>query len=327
LSLEKLKWRRLIMKKVKRIPIIFLIGLIITLGISIEGAAYQLAPKIPVIASIEDISKTIKVGDSYTIPANVDAKYSDGKTKSVKVSWEKKKLDTSVAGVFKFSGTVSGYKKKVNLLVTVKENEAVIQNVPDVYVKINQYLYVFYPPGMVSAVMKNGTTKEVIVNWEDNNIDTSKVGDNVIYGTVDNYGQKVKCIVTVVSYESDFTIIKSDKWDSSYILSKSAGATHSDKEFTQNDTIYFSCAFTNLGTGDSAIDPRLDVLLDDKKIDNIDDIQTTKDELSTLCDVPLVMLSPGKHTLSIRINGDEAIPELNYNNNSTDIDFDVSLSK
>ncbi|ADL53716.1 Ig-like domain-containing protein [Clostridium cellulovorans] len=71
------------------------------------------------LTSIDNITKTVNVGQPYSLPSTVTAKYSDGTTKAVAVTWTPASVDTSKAGIYTFKGTVKGYDKEVSLTLTV----------------------------------------------------------------------------------------------------------------------------------------------------------------------------------------------------------------
>ncbi|MDT8717367.1 Ig-like domain-containing protein [Clostridium sp. 19966] len=71
------------------------------------------------ITSIDNITVNVKKGESYTLPAAVAAKYSDGSIKDVAITWDTQTVDTSKAGYYEFYGTVAGYQSKVKLTLTV----------------------------------------------------------------------------------------------------------------------------------------------------------------------------------------------------------------
>lgn len=75
------------------------------------------------IISIDDINITLNQNDSYSLPKTVKAKISDGSSKDVSVTWDKK-VDTSKSGTTYYYGTVQGYSKKVNLILTVNESSS-----------------------------------------------------------------------------------------------------------------------------------------------------------------------------------------------------------
>lgn len=74
----------------------------------------------PVIQSIDNITKTINVGETYTPPSKVSALMSNGNYELVDITWVwDLPLDTSKPGVYTAQGTVTGYDPKVILTLTV----------------------------------------------------------------------------------------------------------------------------------------------------------------------------------------------------------------
>ncbi len=73
----------------------------------------------PTIVEISDLSETVKVGDSYALPAKVPAHMSNQETAEVPVVWEPAVVDTGEWGVYTFHGTVEGFNDGVTLTLTV----------------------------------------------------------------------------------------------------------------------------------------------------------------------------------------------------------------
>ncbi|HPF20566.1 MAG TPA: S-layer homology domain-containing protein [Syntrophomonas sp.] len=77
---------------------------------------------LPVITRLQlpsDISLTVEAGQSYPLPTEVTAYYSDGSSRNVSVTWSPTAVDTSRVGVQTLSGTVSGFSGAVQLPVSV----------------------------------------------------------------------------------------------------------------------------------------------------------------------------------------------------------------
>lgn len=74
----------------------------------------------PSISSLEPISATVALGESYTMPTTVTANMSNGTTSQVSVVWTPASIDTSTAGLKEASGVVSGYSGLAQLQVTVQ---------------------------------------------------------------------------------------------------------------------------------------------------------------------------------------------------------------
>jgi len=74
------------------------------------------------IASIEDITSTIKQNDRYSLPSKVTAKMTDNSIQEVEVIWDLSTVDTSKAGAYTYQGTVSGYSGKVKLTLNIESD-------------------------------------------------------------------------------------------------------------------------------------------------------------------------------------------------------------
>lgn len=73
------------------------------------------------ISSISDITKTIYVGDQYSLPTTVEATMTDGTKEQVEVTWNPSTVDSSKIRVFNYEGTVQEYKNLVSLILTVNQ--------------------------------------------------------------------------------------------------------------------------------------------------------------------------------------------------------------
>ena len=81
------------------------------------------------IKSIANIKVTVAKKSDYTRPTTVEALMSDGSTEDVAVTWgNETKYDT---GVYTYEGTVSGYSKKVGLMLIVTGEGGTDPNDPD----------------------------------------------------------------------------------------------------------------------------------------------------------------------------------------------------
>lgn len=145
--------------------------------------------KVIPITLIDPISEIVYINDSYTLPQTVTAKMGDETTKTVTVKWSPAKATTSKAGDFIYTGIVTGYSSKVNLILKVipikaiKETMGTIVNVNDSYTL----------PKTVTATMrdKDESTKSVAVTWSPSKANTSKAGVFTYTGTVAGYSNKI----------------------------------------------------------------------------------------------------------------------------------------
>lgn len=310
----------------KNIILMIFVVLSMLLGITVQGSAYQRVQRNPYIISIMDVGKNITVNDRYTTPVNVDAKYSNGAMKNVKVYWESKKIDTSVPGLYKIYGTAMGYSKKVTFLLTVNKKELGIMDIPDYGSSINQFSMFIYKPSVITATMEDSTQKQVPVTWDEDNIDTSIVGKYVILGTVKNYSKRVKMNVTIVSFEPEYTYSKFENARDFIMLSNTLDATQEISDFSPVDSIYLNFKLINSGTDPSLTVPALDIMLDDNKIELTNYSTHSEGDTIIFKNVLIGRVKQGKHKLSICINKDHSIPESNYEDDSTAIDFTVSTA-
>ncbi|MCM3272288.1 immunoglobulin-like domain-containing protein [Paenibacillus elgii] len=108
------------------------------------------------IQSIDPIAAMAARGAAYSLPAQVQAKMSDGSTKPVNVVWNPATADTSVIGTYLFEGIVSGYAPKVQLMLTVSESDT---TAPDAFA-VNE------PTSADDGVNGNGKSS-VTITWTD----------------------------------------------------------------------------------------------------------------------------------------------------------------
>lgn len=72
------------------------------------------------IVKVVDIMGNCKQYDIYTLPATVNAYLSNKTTKKVAIKWNTKSVNTFNSGTYKFAGSISGYSKKINLILKIK---------------------------------------------------------------------------------------------------------------------------------------------------------------------------------------------------------------
>lgn len=71
------------------------------------------------IVSIKDLTASVYVNQTYTLPATIDASMRNKTKNKVLVSWSPKTVVTSKTGTFLYKGTVKGYGKQVLLTLKV----------------------------------------------------------------------------------------------------------------------------------------------------------------------------------------------------------------
>ena len=154
------------------------------------------------IKKIDDIKVQIKVGDSFTLPAQVEALMSDDSTKEVDISWTPSTVNTDVAGIFSFSGQVEGYTSEVSLLLIVKAipppppPPLSIKKINNIEVEINVGDS-FTLPTQVAALMSDDSTKQVAISWTPSTVNTDVAGNFSFSGQVQGYASAVCLLLTV----------------------------------------------------------------------------------------------------------------------------------
>lgn len=145
------------------------------------------------ISSIKDINSTITKGTNVILPKTVKAYMSNKTYKNVNVKWSTYKIDNKTPKKIYYKGTVSGYSKKVNFIVTIKAIDikpVTIKSIDNLEVTINQK-DAYNLPSEVSAVYSDGTKKNVEIKWSTETVDTSKAGTVSFQGTVEGFTGKV----------------------------------------------------------------------------------------------------------------------------------------
>lgn len=109
------------MKRTKVLTSILIVSILFSI---LPGSTFAAVLK---ISSIKDLSATVYVNKSYTLPATVDATMSNKATQKVAVTWNPKTIVTSKTGTFVYKGTVKGYAKQVLLTLKVLPMDKEVQ--------------------------------------------------------------------------------------------------------------------------------------------------------------------------------------------------------
>ena len=119
------------------------------------------------IESISNLTKTVCVGEEFTLPETVVANMSDGSTSDVAIEWDGA-ASTDTEGVYIFTGTVAQYSNTVKYTLTVKNviKKSVLVGMGDSFTLPSSY---------------NG----IEINWGDTltTVDTTYMGRQVFTGT------------------------------------------------------------------------------------------------------------------------------------------------
>jgi oligopeptide transport system substrate-binding protein len=83
-----------------------------------------------IISKVNDINTTVKQGDQYSLPDNVNAIMVDESIRNVPITWDPNVVNTNIIGTYTFEGTVTGYiqKIKLTLIVTSSVEQSLIYN-------------------------------------------------------------------------------------------------------------------------------------------------------------------------------------------------------
>jgi PelA/Pel-15E family pectate lyase len=157
------------------------------------------------IVSLEDASIEVKEGLEPVLPKTVVAHFGNGTSWNVLVNWiAADTIDTNKLGSQVIEGTVERAEQKVRLTVNVVSKQIV--NIEDAVVTVKQGQVPSLPTTAV-AHYDNGTKGEVNVTWSA--VDTKKVGQQIVEGTVEGSTVKAKLVVNVVNVSTaDVKIIE-----------------------------------------------------------------------------------------------------------------------
>lgn len=139
------------------------------------------------------------VNTALNLPETVVVEYTNTTTKSAAVTWNTDNLDTNKVGEYKLTGSVDGYDDLLaEITVKVKENYVVSVEDINVEIAINTKKIAKELPKKVSAVMADGTTEDVKVEWQVEDVDTSAIGKVDIVGEIKDFADGVIAHVSIV---------------------------------------------------------------------------------------------------------------------------------
>lgn len=133
------------------------------------------------IDTIDDIKVT--QGEDIVIPQYINAKFSDGSTRSVKINWD---LPDSFenAGEYNIEGSVEGYDQPIRIKVIVNKKRAKLASILPIKdmtivkgAKIN-------PPKNIKVKMDDGSIEDRTAHWNEINFTSEKIGNYSIDGYI-----------------------------------------------------------------------------------------------------------------------------------------------
>jgi beta-glucosidase len=138
-------------------------------------------PEEPTIASIANITANVRQDGNYTLPTTVTAVMSDDSTRAVAVAWEPNVVNTAVAGVFEFNGSVDGYEGTVKLTLTVVAPQPPTEPVDNGSTTLPETANIVNgDPAFVITVLKNVTNNgKVTIDVTDNKTVTKEIFDAI----------------------------------------------------------------------------------------------------------------------------------------------------
>ena len=171
---------------------------------------------IPVIVSSEeatilevpDVYLSTKVGREINLPERVKVIYSDGNVDEINIAWTGgDDINYNVEGIYTKTGSIEGYSSNVNCIVEVVKNSDQISYIADIKAKSSKGVMPELPE-KVTAVMSDGSQKEVLVTWNISDEMVQALGMHMIAGEVKGSQVKAYCRLTV--YEDVKVVVSAE---------------------------------------------------------------------------------------------------------------------
>jgi hypothetical protein len=160
--------------------------------------------------TVDNIDKTITLGENYSLPKEVAVKINNVEVQ-FPVKWDRTSVDTTKIESNTFTGILENTDKALKLTLKVI-TVASIENINSTINQNNKYSL----PSKVTAKMTDGSAREVDVTWNPSTVDTSKAGSYTYQGTVSGYDNKIGLILNVITITSvenlNSTINQNDKY-------------------------------------------------------------------------------------------------------------------
>lgn len=160
---------------------------------------YRPDPPNITILSLEDITRNVIIGNSFSMPSYATAILSNGSRRDVAVNWIPTDIDESISGIHTAVGTAVSDNTKTNNLtlnvITINYIEAITQTV-----EINE---TYNLPDTVPAIFSNLEVYDIEIDWN-GSPNTSSIGTTTFTGTsvIDNT-KTVSLTLQVVPKEVD----------------------------------------------------------------------------------------------------------------------------
>lgn len=133
------------------------------------------------IATVEDI--TVTQGEDIVIPQYINAKFSDGSTRSVKINWN---LPDSFenAGEYIIEGSVEGYDQTIKIKVIVNKKRAKLASILPIKDMTIVKGAKIDPPKNIKVKMDDGSIEDRTAHWNEINFTSDKIGNYSIDGYI-----------------------------------------------------------------------------------------------------------------------------------------------
>ena len=170
------------------------------------------------IDSVEDIKVT--QGDDIVIPQYINAKFSDGSTRSVKINWD---LPDSFenAGEYIIEGSIDGYDQTIKIKVIVNKKRAKLSSILPIKDMTIVKGAKIDPPKNIKVKMDDGSIEDRTAHWNEINFTSDKIGNYSIDGYIltdeaDLNSKKLPIKINIIvkdsePFEAHFAIVKDYK--------------------------------------------------------------------------------------------------------------------
>lgn len=170
------------------------------------------------IEKLDDI--TVTQGEDIVLPQYVNAKFSDGSTRSLKINWD---LPDSFenAGEYIIEGSIEGYDQKIKIKVIVNKKRAKLESILPIKDMTIVKGAKIDPPKNIKVKMNDGSIEDRTAHWNEINFTSDKIGNYSIEGYIltdeaDLNSKKLPIKINIIvkdsePFEAHFAIVKDCK--------------------------------------------------------------------------------------------------------------------
>ena len=157
------------------------------------------------IQKLDDI--TVTQGDDIVLPQYVNAKFSDGSTRSVKINWD---LPDSFenAGEYIIEGSIEGYDQTIKIKVIVNKKRAKLSSILPIKDMTIVKGAKIDPPKNIKVKMDDGSIEDRTAHWNEINFTSDKIGNYSIDGYIltdeaDLSSKKLTIMINIIVKDSE----------------------------------------------------------------------------------------------------------------------------